>query len=101
MVEIVEICDLSRKMMDREDKGLLEFRGAMTDGGVQEGMIVYWVDNMFARAPTLTYCSEVLERDVRCVGLYCPTATQRNYSIKPLEGKHGRAVLYDEGILKV
>lgn len=87
--------------MEQKDKGLLQFRGAMTDGGVQEGLIVYWVDNMFAREPTLTYCSEVLQRDVRCAGLHCTSDARWDYAIQSFDRKQNRVVLYDEGILKV
>lgn len=88
-------------MVDRSDNELLHFRGALTDGGVQEGRAMFWVDNMFDRKPSLTYCSDILERDVRCVGLHRMDRTSWDYSIQELSGDAKRKVLYDERILKV
>ncbi|GMH41548.1 hypothetical protein BSKO_09458 [Bryopsis sp. KO-2023] len=95
------LSNLHGRLMGRSHNKLLPFRGLMTDGGVQEGRTMFWVDNMFARRPSLTYCSDILkERDVRCLGAHKPGDTSVEYAIRHMIGENKREVMYDETMLK-
>ncbi|GMH43030.1 hypothetical protein BSKO_10952 [Bryopsis sp. KO-2023] len=59
-----------RGLVHPSETNRLEFSGAITDGGCQDGMESYWVNNLFKHNIRDMYCSEIVSRDVRCMAIH-------------------------------
>ncbi|CAK0756367.1 hypothetical protein CVIRNUC_002449 [Coccomyxa viridis] len=64
----VDARELYRLASEAPSKDAIRFWGCFTDGGCDDHLRQYWVDNMFAPNPLESYCS-ALSGNVNCIGL--------------------------------
>ncbi|GMH41841.1 hypothetical protein BSKO_09751 [Bryopsis sp. KO-2023] len=64
-----------RSLAGRTDSNTerLDYWGIMTDGGLDDGQVKFWVDNMFQENIEKYYCSKMHRfKDVRCIAIHPP-----------------------------
>ncbi|GMH35273.1 hypothetical protein BSKO_03141 [Bryopsis sp. KO-2023] len=106
-----QVIRVYRDAVDASKEELLPFRGLMTDGGLQGGedqvirgssfhRLTHWVDNMFSHIMWKHYCSEILERDVRCMGVEASLVNSTKVSFgQAVSEENSRSIVFDENLL--